>query len=866
MKLPSVYEPGHYEANIYALWEQGGVFQPHNRGGEGYFSTVLPPPNANGDLHLGHALTVAIEDTLVRYHRMQGKPTLYVPGSDHAGFETWVVYERQLQEQGKSRFDYTRQELYDQVWDFVQQNKENFERQLRALGISADWSRYTFTLDQKVVDAAYGTFQKMWDEGLIYRGKRVVNFCTFHGTSFSDIEVEHVEEKTKLWHIAYPLADGSGEVVIATTRPETKLGQAALMVNPKDERYKHLIGKIVHQPLVPEVPIQIIGDDYVDPAFGTGVVTVTPGHDINDFEVAQRHNLPVLELITHEGKMSENVPEQFRGMGVLEAREAVAKAIDKKGLMRKIEPYTHTVGVCYKCKNVIEPLLREQWFVKMQPLAKLSIASLKEGRVALYPKSKLKETIRYLEGIRDWNISRQIAWGIPIPAYRNIDDPEDWVFSADVNEEYLNREGKTYHRDPDVFDTWFSSGHWPLVTLNYPDSEDFRKFYPLSLMETGYDILNQWVTRMLGLGLYLTGEPPFKNVYLHGLIQDETGQKMSKSKGNVLNPMEIVEQFGSDALRLGILAGRTAGLNSSFDRTKFEGGRNFCNKLWNIARYVEGKLADQKIGEAKPEPHSIADHWILSKLQHTTDQISHSLDNYRLNEAYESLYRFVWDDLADWYIEASKIDLNLPLLKLVTEETLKLAHPFAPFVTETIWQTLAADQENILAIQTWQHLPKAHIGEAREFEELKTIISESRHILRNLKPSFKPNLYYSGADFIGKNTALVAALGKLGEVRELKEGQGLRLTRSPHAVWLDIDRQTAESYIAELQQQKLGCRLVIRRLEHRLNNQDYLHKAPKEMVHQSKQQLEEQLQILHNLDNEIAQFSQAAAPATESES
>lgn len=388
MKLPKLYEPKKYEENIYALWEKEGAFLPQDRGGAGYFSMVLPPPNANGALHMGHALTNAVQDTMVRYHRMKGEATLYVPGADHAGFETWVVYERKLNQEGKSRFDFSRDELYRQVWDFVQSNKQNFEGQLRALGASLDWNRYTFTLDNKVVATAYKTFKKMWDEDLIYRGQRIVNFCTFHGTSFSDIEVIHEEEKTKLWYIAYPLAEGSGEVIIATTRPETKLGQAALMVNPNDERYKHLIGKQVNQPLVPNKPIPIIGDEYVNKEFGTGVVTVTPGHDPNDFEVAQRNKLPITELITTEGKMSENVSEQFRGFPVLEARQKVADALHQKGLLRKTEDYTHSIGKCYKCGTPIEPLVREQWFVSMGPLSDKAIEALDQNKITFYPASK----------------------------------------------------------------------------------------------------------------------------------------------------------------------------------------------------------------------------------------------------------------------------------------------------------------------------------------------------------------------------------------------------------------------------------------------------------------------------------------------
>ena len=544
MKLPKAYEPKKYESDIYALWEKSGAFSPKEQGSKDVYSLVAPPPNANADLHIGYALTMAIEDCLVRYHRMQGKSTLFVPGADHAGFETWVVYEKKLNAEGKSRFDFSREELYKQVWDFVELNKHNLQGQIRAMGASVDWSRFLYTLDNKVVAQAYDTFQKMWEEGLIYRGQRIVNYCTFHGTSFADIEVVHEQEDTKLWHIAYPLVEGQGEVVIATTRPETKLGQAALMVHPDDERYKHLIGKLVNQPLVPGKPIPIIADEYVEREFGTGVVTVTPGHDPNDYEVAQRHNLPATELITTERKMSTEVPEPFRGLPLSEARDIVTQALEKGGYLRKVEDYTHSIGKCYKCGTPIEPLLQEQWFVKMRPLADKAVEALKANRIRFYPASKKDQTIRYLQEVRDWNISRQIAWGIPIPAFQNVTDESDWIFDTRVDREEIDVDGRTYKRDPDVFDTWFSSGHWPQVTLDYPEGEDFRSFYPLSLMNTAGEILYQWVARMIMLGLYLTDEVPFKDVYIHGMVLAEGGAKMSKSIGNVVDPIKLIDEYG----------------------------------------------------------------------------------------------------------------------------------------------------------------------------------------------------------------------------------------------------------------------------------------------------------------------------------
>lgn len=853
MKLPKAYEPEQYEGDIYALWERSGAFTPKT-GEKGYFSMAFPPPNANGNLHMGQALTTAVQDTLVRYNRMAGKSTLFLPGADHAGFETWVVYERKLNTEGKSRFDFNREDLYRQVWDFVAANRHNFESQLRALGGSFDWSKFTFTLDKKVVETTYRTFRKMWEEGLIYRGKRIVNFCTFHGTSFSDIEVVHEDEDTKLWHIAYPLVDGGGEVVIATTRPETKLGQAALMVNPKDDRYKNVVGKEVSQPLVPDKPIKIIADDYVDMGFGTGVVTVTPGHDPNDFEVAQRHDLPVTELITPEGKMSDNVPEAFRGLTISEARPAAVEALDKAGYLRGVEDYRHSVAKCYKCGTTIEPLVREQWFVKMRPLADRAVEELKKDKIKFHPLSKKQQLIAYLSEVKDWNISRQIAWGIPIPAFQNVADEKDWIFDERVNQETIEREGTTYRRDPDVFDTWFSSGQWPLVTLNYPDGDEFKDYYPLSLMETGSDILFPWVSRMIMLGLYITDEVPFREVYLHGLVLAEDGKKkMSKSLGNVVNPMDIIAQYGSDALRMGLLSGRRAGVNQGWHPAKIVGGRNFANKLWNIARFTENMVEGRA---AELEALSTADHWIARQAASTADGMAKALDNYRLSEAYELLYQFVWGDLADWYIEASKVSPNPALLAGLLERALKLAHPFAPFVTETIWQTLDWQKDSLLASQPWPEPISYNAKAAADFQDMTEIITEARKINTALKAG-RPTLFYRGKPLTVDNAGLISHLAGIGNVAlsPNPKTQGIRINKVGYDIWLDINVEMMRSYIDRLIEQKAGHRASIERLEGRLASGSYVHKAPARVVEQSRAQLAEEKELLSQLDNEIAAFT-----------
>ncbi|HLG90792.1 MAG TPA: valine--tRNA ligase [Candidatus Saccharimonadales bacterium] len=844
MKLPKAYNPSEYEADIYALWEKKGAFLPKEQGDNDYFSIVMPPPNANADLHIGFGLTIAIEDTLVRYHRMQGKSTLFVPGADHAGFETQVVYEKHLKEQGKSRFDFSREELYKQIWDFVEKNKHNFQAQIRALGASCDWTRFTYTLDDKVIAQSYQTFKQMWGASLIYRGKRIVNYCTFHGTSFSDIEVVHEEEETQLWRIAYPLADGSGEVVIATTRPETKLGQSALMVNPKDERYKQLIGKEVKQPLVPDEPIKIIGDEHVDMEFGTGVVTVTPGHDPDDFAVAQRHNLPIIELITTKGKMSENVPEKFRGMTVLEAREKVAEELADKRFLRGVESYTHSVGKCYKCGTVIEPLALEQWFVNMETLKKPALDALNNNEIKFYPDSKRKQLIRYLDGLKDWNISRQIAWGIPIPAFQNSQDVSDWIFDTRVNQETIEVDGKKYKRDPDVFDTWFSSSSWPYTTLNYPDGEEFKNFYPTQLMETAGEILHQWVARMIMLGLYTTGKVPFKEVYIHGLVLAEGGAKMSKSLGNTVNAMEVIAEHGSDALRMGLIAGRAPAVNRGYDRRRVGEARNFANKLWNVARFIESQGATSK--DVDYEARSIADHWILNKLSISAKEISKYMKGYRLNEAYETLYHFVWDDLADWYIEASKAEPNPAFSRFVLEIALKLVHPFAPFVTESIWQTMGGDEDNMLITQTWGQLPGADTGKAGQFETVMQIVSEVRRMNAALRLSM-PRLFYSGG-----NQDLIKGLANLESIEDADNPSGLKLTTAD--AWLDVDEKTAKGYLLKLERQKMVSQKAVEALESRLANKSYLDKAPKELVEETRSQLETEKSQLAKIEEDLTAF------------
>lgn len=845
MKLAKAYEPNQYEPNIYALWEKSGAFKPSGEGEP--FSTVMPPPNANGNLHIGHALDMGLKDIIVRYKRMRGFDTVFIPGADHAGFETWVVYEKELQKQGKNRFDFSREQLYTQVWDYVDQQRGNMELQLRALGVSADWEKLVFTLDDSVIKTVYQTFKKLWDEGLIYRGERIVNYSTKYQTSYADIEVDHKTEKGTLWHIAYPLLDKIGEIVIATSRPETLFGDTAVAVNPNDERYKELIGTRVQLPLT-DREITIIADDYVDPAFGTGAVKITPAHDPNDFEVGKRHDLPRVQVIDFDGRMI-NVPEEFLGLEVDDARKKTLAALQAQELIRKEEPYEHTVGYDYKSGLPIQPLIKDQWFLKIEPLAKRALEVIENGEINFYPPSRKQILIQYLRNVHDWNLSRQIPWGIPIPAFQNMNDSNDWIFDERVDEKTIVVNGTTYKREEDTFDTWFSSGQWPFITTEFLNNGDLARFYPTSLMETGTDLLDRWIARMIMLGLYMTDQIPFKDVYLHGMVLDEHSQKMSKSKGNVINPMDSIATYGSDALRLGLIANRSPGQNQAFSTDRIVAGRNFCNKLWNIARFVESKLPEGYRPSA-PEPTSLADHWIISELSGAKKTLERTIDDYRLAEAQETIYHAIWDSVADWYIEASKDQDNLDLLVWVLDTSLKLAHPFAPFVTETIWQTLPW-HDSLLITETWPDILAYNDIAAAEFGQVQQLVSEARFVITSLPGNEKYSLLYHTDSLIEDNKDLIKRLAKLKEVTLTENGKGLRLPNSGRDAWLDVSAETLSEHQTNLEARLATTHKDIQALEGRLKNANYLAKAPAELVEESKKQLEEKQALATRLVQEL---------------
>lgn len=846
MKLSPAYEPKAYEPNIYALWETAGAFKPTGKGRP--YTIVMPPPNANGNLHIGHALDMNLKDIMIRYQRMKGRDALFIPGADHAGFETWVVYEKQLEKEGKSRFDFSREDLYGRVWDFVEGQRGNMELQLRALGVSASWDHLVFTLDQKVIDTVYGTFRQLWEDGLVYRGERIVNYCTVHRTSFADIEVEHRTEKSKLWQIAYPTLDKVGEIVVATTRPETMLGDTAIAVHPQDARYAHLVGTTALIPVINrEIPI--IADEAVDPEFGTGAVKVTPAHDPTDFEIGERHGLSRLQVIDFDGTMTGDIPSQYRGKTTLEAREALLRALTSADALREVKEYEHAVGHCYKCGNAIQPLLKDQWFLKIRPLAERAAAALKAGDITFTPASKAKLLLQYLDKLRDWNLSRQIPWGIPIPAFQNVNDPVDWVFDSRVDQTEITIDGTTYRRDEDTFDTWFSSGQWPfIVTDHLQEGSELAGRYPTDLMETGTDLIDRWVSRMIMLGLYRTGEVPFRHVYLHGMVLDERGQKMSKSKGNVINPMDVVDGYGSDALRLGIVGARSAAQNQAFSTAKVIAGRNFCNKLWNIARYIEGKVGDD-YAERQPAPRTPADHWVIRRLTAAAAQVGELLENYRFAEAADAVYHTIWDDVADWYIEASKLGADPGMLAWVLETSLKLAHPFAPFVTETIWQTLKWE-DSLLMKAAWPADQRFDAAQADDFERLQALIGEVRFVAGEL-PGGKQTLVYKSDGLIADHAELITLLGRLKAVRHSDDPTGLRLAVPKREAWLEIDQATLYEHQTKLELRLAESRAMIEKLQKRLDTPSYVNNAPAHIVEQTRAQLDEQRHLEERLVKEL---------------
>lgn len=857
--LPTVYNALETEKEIYEFWEKGDYFKADAKSNKPPFSMVIPPPNVTGVLHMGHALDETLQDILTRYHRMAGYEALWIPGTDHAGIATQAVVEKKLRAEGKTRFDLGREKFLEETWKWTNEHKSAILDQCKRLGVSFDRSRERFTFDEGCSEAVKEVFVKLYEKGLIYKGAYIVNWCPRCQSAISDIETEYETEQGHLWEISYPLKDEQGAIVVATTRPETMFGDVAIAVHPNDFKYKDLIGKTVYIPLTRrEIPI--IADEYVDKSFGTGAVKITPAHDPNDYEVGKRHNMKPIWVIDEQGKMKScvEVPEKYQGMDRYEARKAIVGDLQYQNFLLRITDHEHNVGKCQRCNTTIEPLLSEQWFVKMEPLAKEAIAAVKDGRIKFVPERWTKNYLGWMENIRDWCISRQLWWGHQIPAYYHNETGEMVVAKENPDPEH-------YTQDTDCLDTWFSSGLWPFSTMGFPQTEtdDFKKFYPTSVLVTGFDIIFFWVARMITMGLEFTHKAPFSTVYIHGLIRDEKGQKMSKSKGNTIDPVKIIDKYGCDALRFTLTSLCTyGGQDIKISDERFEYGRNFANKIWNASRFVLMNLEGVDDNKIDMNNLTIADKWILDKLNETTKLVNENIKNYRIGEMAHVLYDFFWNSYCDWYVEIAKIQLQDEKLKLNTQRMLKhvldmslrLLHPIMPHITEKIWQALGVktDVTALIKAEYPQYKEEYHFPtEAKEMELVFETITSLRNVRQsfNISPSIKVNIeVLAPSEEKPVFEAVIPYLQRLARVENVKfiDNTDNSSKKSATAVvsaskiiiplenLIDMDEEIAR------QNKKLDKLLKEKSsLEGRVNNPKFVEKAPKELVEETKAKIEE---------------------------
>ena len=754
-ELAKAYEPREVEDRIYDFWMKGKYFHAEVDPKKKPYTIVIPPPNITGQLHLGHAMDETLQDTLIRWRRMQGYSALWLPGTDHASIATEAKIVEAMRKEGITKEEIGREKFLERAWAWKDQYGGRIVEQLKKLGSSCDWDRLRFTMDEGCNKAVNHVFKKLYDKGLIYRGERIINWCPHCKTSISDAEVVFEEKEGSFWHLRYPLSDGSGYIELATTRPETMLGDTAVAVHPDDERYKALVGKTVILPLVnKEIPI--IADSYVEQDFGTGVVKITPAHDPNDFEVGLRHNLPVINVMDDGGVINEN-GGKYAGMPALEARKQIVKDLDEAGFLIKIEPIKHNVGTCYRCGTVVEPRVSTQWFVKMEPLAKPAIDAVKDGDIRFIPERMDKVYYNWMENIKDWCISRQLWWGHQIPAW--YCECGETIVSETVPTVCPKCGGTHLTRDPDTLDTWFSSALWPFSTLGWPDNtEELKYFYPTNTLVTGYDIIFFWVARMIFSGLEHMGEVPFNTVFFHGLIRDAQGRKMSKSLGNGVDPLDVISVYGADALRFTLVTGNSPGNDLRFSEEKVSASRNFANKIWNAARFILMNIEGKDIDCALPKKLYTSDKWILNRFNNVTAAVTENLEKFELGMAVSKLYDFIWDDFCDWYIELAKIRMNgadeesadsaRRVLVWTMSNTLKLLHPFMPYITEEIWQTLPHDGEALI-VAKWPEYDEAlsFPQEAKNLENVMALIRaiRTRRNEMNVPPSKKAHIYIDTA-------------------------------------------------------------------------------------------------------------------------
>lgn len=876
MKLPTVYTPGEYEENIYALWEKSGAFKADPTSDKERFSISMPPPNETGTLSLGHAM-YTLQDIMIRYQRLQGKDALWLPGTDHAALPVNALIEKQLADEGTNKHEIGREEFLRRTKEFVANSRGTMVSQMRALGFSADWSRQRYTLDETLNRCVNETFTKMYNDGLIYRGNRIVNWDPNLETTVSDDEVVRVEEKAKFYTFKY------GPFHISTARPETKFGDKYVVMHPSDKRYaKYKHGDTFEAEWINgKVTATVIKDEAVDPEFGTGVMTITPWHDHTDFEIAERHNLDKEQIIDFHGKLLP-IAEEFAGMHITDARPKIVEKLKSKGLLIDVdEHYVHSIAVNDRGKGVIEPQIKLQWFVDVnkpvvdwkgqkQSLKTVMQDVINSGDIQILPGRFEKVYFHWIDNLRDWCISRQIWWGHRIPVwYRRDTDGREETYVGTQPPTDQSEGWHEWEQDPDTLDTWFSSALWTWSTLVDPEiasdyslsieeilarSQDFQSYHPTSVMETGWDILFFWVARMILATTYMTGQVPFKTVYLHGMVRAEDGKKMSKSRPeSIVDPKEVIKEYGTDALRMGLIMGVAPGQDMSWSRGRIEASRNFCNKLWNIARFIEDQIGDDFHLKNEPKAQTIADEWVLTELQQATEKISGHIENYRFSEAVDTLYHFVWDSFADWYIEASKVAPNKSILAHGLETILKLAHPFAPFVTETIWQTLKWESDSLLITSSW---PEALAGSKKghaAFEDIMAMVGEIRFVAASTGVK-RPVLLYTSDAFVSEHTELIQKLSQLGDITEVDEGRGLQLSATNHSVWLDLDQHTIKKFVDQLAGQVKATEQSIKQLEGRLSNKAYVDKAPETLVNETKQQLEAAKDLLAKQQNEFNRF------------
>lgn len=885
-KLNEKFNPKEFEDRLYKEWEEKGNFKPSNDKTKEPYCIMMPPPNVTGKLHMGHALDDTLQDILIRYKRMRGYRTLWLPGSDHAAISTEMKVVQKLKKEGKTKQDLGREKFLEETWTWTKEYGGIIQKQQRKLGCSCDWERNRFTLDEGMSDAVLEQFVRLYNKGLIYKGKRMVNWCTSCNTSISDAEVEYKEEASHLWHIRYKISGTEDKYIeVATTRPETMLGDTAVAVHPKDERYKDLVGKTCILPIMnKEIPI--IADEFVEMEFGTGCVKITPAHDMNDYQAGLRHNLPIIEVFDENFKMGDLVPE-YKGMELKEAREKIVQRLEEIGALVRTEDYTHNVAKCERCKNTIEPKISEQWFVNMKDLAKRAADSVRNGETRFVPQRYEKQYFHWLDNIQDWCISRQLWWGHRIPAYY-CEDCGEIIVSKEAPEKCSKCGSKNLKQDPDTLDTWFSSALWPFSTLGWPneESEDYKDFYPTQTLVTGFDIITFWISRMMTQGLEFTNQVPFKDVLVHGIVRDNQGRKMSKTLGNGIDPLDVIEEYGTDSLRFSLLSGTTMGNDIRFMPEKLEQASNFANKIWNAARFITMNLADddkvrefcyevfEKEHKYNPDLLRIEDKWILNKFDKLVADVSKNIDNYDLGIALDKIYSFIWNEFCDWYIEmvkpriysedeATKIAVS-DILNHVFGSSLKLLHPFMPFVTAEIYSKLICFGTSDLMMSKWPDIRDEFIFDKEELivEKLKKLIVEIRNVRTkmNVHPSKKSKLLIISNSIekeIKEAEEFLSKLGFANEIVIIKDESevpqnAVSIVVDDMKVYIPFEELVdIEEEIKRLKGEKTKLEAEVLRGEKMLSNPGFVNKAPEAKVNEEKAKLENYKEMLKNVEERL---------------